>query len=576
MKCPQCGSHNDASRSACSNCDGPLPPASTLAQTIVVSKEQLDPFLIPLRSSLGHRYEFVSKIGAGSLGDVYFAHDKSFNHRPVAVKILDRVLSRQPEVVTRFHSEVQILARLTHPNIIPVLDSGEGDSFHYFTMPFYQGGNLRAWMQRTGPADPPSALQLISTLASALAHCHQMGIVHRDVKPENILFDSQHNAFLSDFGVAKTLHTTQLTIAGTMVGTGLYMSPEQFTGGDNVDHRADIYALGILLHELLTGSAPFQNSDLLKLAYMHLSEPPVPPHLLDSTIPESVSALTLKALAKKPEDRYQSCSEFVQTIDRAVRGETISEILFLLQAAGPLAASHASPVPPPPPPPGPTFVFADHSKVEGLLNWAREIASQKRRQTFICCLYDGTVERWLESVGRADLAAAAVTIRTTFFHGGEGFRSFLSQVGLPDDELPPVDVDLIAGWKCRCRGCGHVTDSDANSCPVCNKISFHELRLKSCSQCNTKIQVWNEKCSFCQATQPGSTLFSSCISAAALPLAIISVALTVLTLIINNGRISKASGFLVLDFILVPLAIPAARRLLPRRGKEPWPVIAAK
>ncbi len=261
-------------------------------------------------STLGP-YELLSLLGVGGMAEIYRAHDPRLD-REVAIKVLPMDLARQPGFLERFRREARVVARLDHPNIMPIYDFGEDHGVMYVVMPLIEGGTLRDRIVKRGTCTLREAASILYQVAQALHEAHQHGLVHRDVKPANILMAPGERAVLADFGIACALADQRekgLTQAGMGIGTAEYMSPEQARGSP-VDHRADVYALGIVLFQALTGRVPFAAADHFTTAYMQVHEPPPAPRSINPHIPPAVEAVILKALAKDPNQRFQSAAAF--------------------------------------------------------------------------------------------------------------------------------------------------------------------------------------------------------------------------------------------------------------------------
>ncbi|HEY7356328.1 MAG TPA: serine/threonine-protein kinase [Ktedonobacterales bacterium] len=261
-------------------------------------------------STLGP-YELLSLLGVGGMAEIYRAHDPRLD-REVAIKVLPMDLARQPGFLERFRREARVVARLDHPNIMPIYDFGEEGGVMYVVMPLIEGGTLRDRIVKRGTCTLREAASILYQVAQALHEAHQHGLVHRDVKPANILMAPGERAVLADFGIACALADQRekgLTQAGMGIGTAEYMSPEQACGNP-VDHRADVYALGVVLFQALTGRVPFAASDHFTTVYMQIHEPPPAPRSINPNIPPAVEAVILKALAKDPNQRFQSAAAF--------------------------------------------------------------------------------------------------------------------------------------------------------------------------------------------------------------------------------------------------------------------------
>ena len=246
---------------------------------------------------------------------VYKAYQPSVD-RYVAIKVLPRQFATDPQFVARFQQEVRMLAHLQHPHILPVFDSGQSNGYTYLVMPFVEAGTV-AGLLRGHPLPGPQLISIITQVADALDYAHQKGLIHRDIKPSNILIDEHGNCLLSDFGLAKILETTnQLTGTGGILGTPLYMSPEQGRG-EPLDTRSDIYSLGVVLYELATGRVPFRAETPVAVIYKHVNDPLPAPRGVNPSLPVRVEQVILKALAKRPQDRFGTARQLSQALEAA-------------------------------------------------------------------------------------------------------------------------------------------------------------------------------------------------------------------------------------------------------------------
>jgi serine/threonine protein kinase len=259
------------------------------------------------------RYEVIKELGQGGMAIVYLAHDPNIK-RQVAIKVLPRQFTFEPQFRARFQHEVEVIARLENAAIVPVYDSGEHEDQPFIVMRYMPGGTLADRLEK-GPLPLTEIDPLFQRIGSALDYAHRSGVVHRDMKPGNILFDSQGEAFLSDFGIAKLAEASvAFTGTGSMVGTPAYMSPEQALGEKNVDGRSDIYSLGVVLFEALSGQLPFNSDTPMGVAIAHIQEPV--PSLLDRNpnLPRPFEAVIRKTMEKRPADRYQTAGELSHAI----------------------------------------------------------------------------------------------------------------------------------------------------------------------------------------------------------------------------------------------------------------------
>lgn len=263
-------------------------------------------------------YRIINQIGKGGMATVYKAHQASVD-RYVAVKVLPSQLAESQEFAARFQQEARIIARLEHPHILPVFDYGESEGVAYFVMRYLDAGTLKEKMIEGRPLPLHDIDRIFTQLADALSYAHGRGVVHRDLKPANALIDSQGNVFLTDFGIAKLLESAspRLTQTDAIMGTPAYISPEQ-AQSHPVDQRSDIYSLGIILYEMVTGSVPFVAETPLAVLFKHISDPLPPPSLVKPDVPLSIEQVLLKALAKDPRDRFATVDEFMTAWKRAL------------------------------------------------------------------------------------------------------------------------------------------------------------------------------------------------------------------------------------------------------------------
>jgi len=277
------------------------------------------------RSTLSDRYAVERELGRGGMATVYLARDLRHD-RNVAVKVLEPFVAHAG--AERFAREIQIAARLTHPHVLGMYDSGEADDRLYYVMPYVDGETLRARLTRDGALPIPDAVRLLRELADALAYAHGHSVVHRDLKPENVLLSGGH-AVVADFGIAKAIaaategdrrHSQTLTGTGVALGTPAYMAPEQAVGDGTMNHRVDLYALGVIAYEMLAGGHPFAGRTAQALAAAHLTETPTPIEHRRPDVPQALGDLVARLLAKDPDARPQSAAEVLRELDRLTTG----------------------------------------------------------------------------------------------------------------------------------------------------------------------------------------------------------------------------------------------------------------
>jgi eukaryotic-like serine/threonine-protein kinase len=290
------------------------------------------------------RYRIERKLGAGGMADVYLAEDQELGRR-VAIKILNSRHGNDDQFIERFRREAKNAAALNHPNIVSIYDRGEAEDTYYIAMEYLDGRTLKELVVGRGAAPVNVAVEYARQILSALRFAHRHGIVHRDIKPHNVLVDGEGRVKVTDFGIARA-GTSQMTETGSIVGTAQYLSPEQARGGE-VDPRSDLYSLGIVLYELLTGKTPFEGETPVEIAMKHLSNTPEPPSKLRPDVPPELDMVVMRALAKNPNDRYQSADEMEGDLDRVARGARVSAATVdtatqVLRAAPVVAAADAT------------------------------------------------------------------------------------------------------------------------------------------------------------------------------------------------------------------------------------------
>ena len=272
--------------------------------------------LLSLASALEGRYQVLSELGRGGMGIVYQAYDKQLKEQ-VAIKLLSPLLSTDPEALERLTREVSLARRVTHPNVIRIHDISEVNGLHYVSMEYFAGGNLKEHLKRNGPLSLLNAFQILSQICDGLEAAHSQGVIHRDLKAQNILIGRSGQIKVIDFGLARALHLEGMTATGLIMGTPEYMSPEQ-VAGKQVDERTDLYALGVILFELLTGRVPFTGDSAIAVGFQQLKDPPPSPRSINPQIPEEVERVILKALEKNPIHRYRTVNEMRKEFESAL------------------------------------------------------------------------------------------------------------------------------------------------------------------------------------------------------------------------------------------------------------------
>ena len=278
------------------------------------------------------RYEVRRLLGTGGMAEVFEGYDRLLARR-VAVKVLLSQYARDPAFLTRFRREAQAAASLSHPNIVAVYDTGAQGDTQFIVMEYVEGRTLRDVVRQEGPLLPERAAEIAADVCNALAAAHARGLIHRDIKPGNIMLTPDGKVKVMDFGIARATSMATITQTAAVVGTAQYISPEQ-AQGQPVDARSDLYSLGCCLYEMLSGHVPFTGATPVAIAYRHVRENPMPPRQLNPDVPPALEAVVMKAMAKDPDERYQTAPEFRADLERARLGEPVM--------AGPLPGAAAT------------------------------------------------------------------------------------------------------------------------------------------------------------------------------------------------------------------------------------------
>jgi eukaryotic-like serine/threonine-protein kinase len=299
------------------------------------------------------RYRIIRRLGSGGMANVYLAEDEELGRR-VAIKVLDEKHANDDQFVERFRREAKNAASLSHPNIVSIYDRGEAEGTYYIAMEYIEGRTLKDLIVARGPLPVDKAVAYARQILGALRFAHRKGIVHRDIKPHNVLVDSDGRLKVTDFGIARA-GASQMTEAGSIIGTAQYLSPEQARGAP-VDQRSDLYSVGVVLNEMLTGSVPFSGDTPVEIAMKHLSAVPKPPSASRPDVPEDLDLVTVRALAKDPRERFQTAEEMDSELGRVLAGLSVTDTTAdaataVLAGAGVSDAAPTAVVRRPPPPP---------------------------------------------------------------------------------------------------------------------------------------------------------------------------------------------------------------------------------
>src|SRR5881296_2149849 len=332
MECPHCGAQNPDEAARCTACrhdlsdlnltaarpsaDLPPLPKSFVQTTLAGDSGDHPPRPgrgIAAGMDLGERYHIVQQLGEGGMGEVYLARDRELD-RDVALKVIRLDLSSHPAILERFKREIQLSSNITHKNILRVYDLGEASGVKFLTMQYVDGQDLAAMMRRDGRLPLPRAVDIFRQICEGLQAAHEQGVIHRDLKPQNILIDGRGRVSIADFGLAKSFEYASLTEAGRVIGTPHYMSPEQVKGVP-LDQRSDIYSLGIILYEMLTGTVPFTGSSAYEVMIQRTQRTPRPASDHNPKIPQYLLKILDRCLQPMPDLRYASASEILRDLD---------------------------------------------------------------------------------------------------------------------------------------------------------------------------------------------------------------------------------------------------------------------
>jgi len=316
MECPKCHFDNPADSKYCKECGTKVSPAVT--ETIEAPKEELT-----RGTTLANRYEIIEELGKGGMGRVYRVEDKKLSQE-VALKLIKPEIAKDKKTIERFRGELKTARRIRHKNVCGMYDLGEEKGTNYITMEYVRGEDLKRLIRKMGQLSVGQAIPIAKQICEGLAEAHRLGVVHRDLKPQNVMVDEDGNARIMDFGIARSLEAKGITGAGVMIGTPEYMSPEQVEGKE-VDQRSDIYSLGIILYEMVTGRVPFEGDTPFTIGMKHKSEKPQNPKELNTQISDDLNRVILRCLEKDKEKRYQSAGEVRSELQNIEKGIPTTE-----------------------------------------------------------------------------------------------------------------------------------------------------------------------------------------------------------------------------------------------------------
>jgi serine/threonine protein kinase len=305
IQCPKCKAENPDTKQFCGDCGTQLTPPDEIpvqTKTIEAPKEELT-----TGSTFAGRYQIIEELGRGGMGKVYKAQDTEIKEK-IALKLIKPEISSDKKTIERFQNELKLARKISHRNVCRMHDLGKSEGNYFITMEYVDGENLKGMIRMMGQLSSGKTISIAKQVCEGLSEAHRIGVVHRDLKPSNIMIDKDGNAKIMDFGIARSLTGKGITGVGVMIGTPEYMSPEQVESKE-IDQRSDIYSLGVILYEMVTGQVPFEGDTPYSIGVKHKSEVPRNPKEINPQISDDLNRMILKCLEKEKDKRYQSAGE---------------------------------------------------------------------------------------------------------------------------------------------------------------------------------------------------------------------------------------------------------------------------
>ncbi|MCJ7680217.1 MAG: protein kinase, partial [Candidatus Aminicenantes bacterium] len=436
MKCPKCFAENTDSQKFCGECGAVLtkvegePPAFT--RTLQTPIETFT-----RGTHFADRYDIIEELGKGGMGKVYRVEDTKIQEE-IALKLIKPEISMDEKTIERFRNELKIARKISHRHVCRMFDLGEDEGTHYITMEYVDGEDLKNLIRRVGRLDTDTVIKIGKQICEGLSEAHRLGVVHRDLKPSNIMIDREGNVRIMDFGIARSLRAKGITGSGIMIGTPEYMSPEQAEAGE-IDHRSDIYSLGILLYEMVTGALPFVGDSALSVALKHKTEAPSDPRVHNAKASDDLCGLILKCLQKEKEQRFQRVEELLSEFRNIQEGRPTASGIRLPQEPAFLREDDRKTIPE-----RPVFV-ARHEELNRLETMAEKAFSGRGQVAFVKgeagCGKTSLIQEFIRRVQETHTDLIAANGKCNSHTGiGDPYLPFIDLLGL-------LTGDVTSKWN---------------------------------------------------------------------------------------------------------------------------------